>query len=333
MSSLTEVARRAGVSVSTASRALTGNARVSDSARARVQAAADELHYVASATAAGLATGHSRMVGVLAWELNRWFHAEALEGVQTAADEAGYDIALYRDTATAPSHDTLARFLARRRVDATIAIGLPLQRDEVSALKRFQRPVVGIGGRIEGLTTLGVDDVAIARLATEHLLSLGHQDIVHLGGTKVTAGTWTDSRRYEGFRAAMSAAGRAARAHEAAYAIDGGFRAAMSLLAHPHQRPTAIFAGSDEIAIGAVTAARQLGILIPSQLSVIGIDDHYLSELFGVTTFRQEPREYGNRAVRLVVQGMKDGISGFGEVFHPSEVSLVVRASTSAPPP
>jgi LacI family repressor for deo operon, udp, cdd, tsx, nupC, and nupG len=287
---------------------------------------------VASATATTLATGRSQTVGVLAWELNRWFHAESLEGVQAAADEAGYDVTLYRGGGSEERAKVLTHFLARRRVDATIAIGLPLLPEEVSALRRFDRPVVGIGGRIPGLTTLSVDDTAVARLATQHLISLGHRQIAHLGGhPEPVKVPWTGTLRQAGYVEAMRGAGLEPDIRMTPYSIDGGYRAAMSLLAHPIDRPTAIFAGSDEIAIGAITAARQLGIVVPVQLSVIGIDDHLLAELFDLTTFRQEPRLLGERAVRLALEGVIDHETGMGDQLIEVDPTLVVRSSTTAP--
>jgi DNA-binding LacI/PurR family transcriptional regulator len=113
--------------------------------------------------------------------------------------------------------------------------------------------------------------------------------------------------------------------------VPGGYEAALALLADPASRPTGIVAGCDEIAIGAITAARQLGIVIPSDLSIVGIDDHPYSAMFGLTTVRQRPGEQGEHAVDLVVRAM----TGNGEPSDPRAIDipigLEVRSSTTAP--
>ncbi|WBU36928.1 LacI family DNA-binding transcriptional regulator [Homoserinibacter sp. YIM 151385] len=337
MGSLSEVARRAGVSKATASRALSGAGYVSDTTRARVVEAAADLGYVASSAAASLVTGSTRNVGVVTPYISRWFFAEVLEGVEGALIEAGYDLTLYRigDDAT-QRRRVFDYFLMRKRVDAVIAIGVALSREEVDLLHLLGKPVVGIGGDVPGIPTMRIDDVAVTRLVTEHLLSLGHRRIVHLGGEQDEQMDFrVHGKRLEGFRAALAAAGvptgDAADDFVATpFSVAGGYHAAIHLLADPRTRPSAIVAGCDEIAIGAITAARQLGIQVPAQLSVVGIDDHELAEIFGLTTVRQSPREQGAAAVEAIL-----GPLGGGRPLDARPrlipTSLRVRTSTTAP--
>jgi DNA-binding LacI/PurR family transcriptional regulator len=335
MSSLAEVARRAGVSKATASRALSGAAHVSPAAKERVAAAASDLGYVVSSTAASLVTGRTKNVGVITPFINRWFFAEVLEGIEGALIQAGYDLTLFRLPSEPEQRSRLFHyFLVRKRVDAIVCVGVALTPTEVELIHTLRKPAVGIGGAIPGITTMSIDDVQATLLATRHLISLGHTRIVHIGGD---LGEQMDfqvhARRLNGFRTAMDEAGleHADDFRVTTFSVPGGYEAGLALLADPRTRPTAIVAGCDEIAIGAITAARQLGIVVPSELSSVGIDDHPYSAMFGLTTVRQRPGEQGEQAVDLVVRAM-------GDEDHPLQsraidipIGLEVRSSTTAP--
>lgn len=337
VSGIIEVARQAGVSKSTASRALSGHGYVSDDARERVVRAAAALGYVVSTNAASLVTGQTRNVGVITPFINRWFFSEALEGIESALIAAGYDLTLYHLGSDAEQRRRVFEyFLVRKRVDAVIAVGLPLTEHEVKLLHSLKKPIVGIGGPIEGIPTVSIDDAAAARLATDHLIGLGHTRIVHLGGDRDEQESFSvHEKRLEGFRAALGAAGIS---HErdftpTPYSITGGFESGLEVLADPHRRPTAIVAGCDEIAIGAILAARQLGIQVPQQLSVVGIDDHDLAGIFGLTTLRQDPNAQGDLAVQLLLSELASpGREAKTRAFR-APVTMRVRSSISAPPP
>lgn len=334
MSSLAEVARAAGVSKATASRALSGAAQVSDDTRARVMAAAAELGFVASTSAASLVTGRTRNVGVVTPFINRWFFAEVIEGIEEALIGAGYDLTLFRvQEDPALRQRVFDYFLVRKRVDAVITVSVALLADEVRMLRSLGKPVVGIGGGIPGMSSLSIDDVAASRLATEHVVSLGHRRIVHFGGDQ---GEQMDfhvhAQRLAGFRQAMAAAGARPGGDffPTEFTVPGGYRLALEVLGDPSTRPTAIVAASDEIAVGAIVAARQLGIRVPGELSIVGIDDHDLAEMFGLTTVRQVPRDQGARAVALIMDAIASGDPG-STLEQRIPVALRVRSSTSAP--
>lgn len=336
MSGIDEVARRAGVSKSTASRALSGRGYVSESTRERVVVAAAAMGYVVSTNAASLVTGQTRNVGVVTPFINRWYFAEVLEGIESALIAGGYDLTLYRLSADADQRRRVFDyFLVRKRVDAVIAVGIALTRHEVDMLHSLNKPIVGIGGEVDGISTLSIDDVSATRVATEHILGLGHTRIMHFGGDQNEQMDFSvHTQRLAGFRAALSTAGLDAQDdfRATAFSIPGGYNAALTVLADPRTRPTAIVAGCDEIAIGVILAARQLGINVPTQLSVIGIDDHDLSELFGLTTMRQNPGEQGTSAVRLVMQELADTTQTHAVHAHQLPITMIVRSSTTAPP-
>jgi DNA-binding LacI/PurR family transcriptional regulator len=332
---IADVARRAGVSKATASRALSGAGYVADSTRERVVLAAKELGYVASSNAASLVTGRTRNVAVVIPFLNRWYFAEVLDGIESALIDAGYDMTLYRlRGGAAERRRVFEYFIVRKRVDAVVAVNIALTPGEVELLSAQGNPVVGIGGTIPGIPTLSIDDDRAARLATEHLLALGHRRILHLGGDPEEQMDFhVHSRRLAGFHAAMADAGadRPGDFRVTDFTIHDAYRIARDVLGDPAERPTAIVAGCDEIAIGTIIAARELGIRVPHELSVVGIDDHDLAEMFDLTTVRQEPSAQGRRAIQLVM-GALDGHGAPAPVAELLPTTLTVRRSTTAPP-
>ena len=336
VSGIADVARAAGVSKSTVSRALSGSGYVSEETRSRVVQAAAALGFVASSNAASLVTGRTKNVGLVIPFVNRWYFGEVLEGIEGALMDAGYDLALYR---LRDSEEHRSRvfdyFLVRKRVDAVISVGIALNAHEVGLLQNLRKPIVGVGGAIPGISTLSVDDEACARLATRHLLGLGHTRIVHLGGSLDRQMDFTvHAKRLDGFLGALADAGLATEGsyHPTEFTMEGGYSAAMHVLADPLTRPTGIVAGCDEIAFGAIIAARQLGIAVPASLSVIGIDGHDHAEMFGLTTLRQEPAAQGARAVELVMQQLLDPLAPVTPQHETVEVRLDMRSSTTAPP-
>ncbi|MEF3402474.1 LacI family DNA-binding transcriptional regulator [Agromyces sp. CCNWLW203] len=339
MAAIGDVARLAGVSKATASRALSGKGYVADAARRRVESAAAEIGYIASPDAASLVTGRTKNIGVVIPFVNRWFFGEVLEGIERALLTAGYDLTLYNLSERGPERTRVFEFfLARKRVDAVIAVGVDLDESEVAALERREKPLVCLGGTGGTSARLSVDDRAVGQLATEHLLHLGHTRIAHLAGSGARA--HPDSvpgRRRHGFLDAMGAVGKVpspADIVETEMTMPGGYRAALQLLGHPGPRPTAVFAASDEVAFGAMRAAERLGIAVPRELSVVGVDGHEYAEMFDLTTIEQYPGEQGRSAVEVVLR-----LLGEGEVADPLPDSgapmptrLVVRASSTAAP-
>lgn len=303
VSGIADVAARAGVSKSTASRALSGSGYVSPDTRDRVLAAAAALDYTPSRNAQSLTTGRTETVGVVLPYVNRWFFSEVLEGIQHALLERGLDLTLYDAKPGTPGRARIFNdYLARKRFDGLIAVGLEPEREELERMLSLGKPVVSVVGNDPRTSVIGVDDAEAGRRATQHLLTLGHRDIVYLGATG-TGRPHVESERLAGYTAAMGEAGLGDRVRHApsSLSLPDGYAAAVDLLSDSERRPTAIVAACDEVAIGAIVAARRLGILVPAQLSVIGIDDHELADMFSLTTLRQVPREQGIEAVDLLV--------------------------------
>lgn len=333
MSTIADVAARAGVSKATASRALSGRGYVSDETRQRVQAAATALAYVAHSSATSLATGRTQTVGVVMPRVDRWFFAEVLSGIQQALFALDYDLALYGIPDNARSRERLfTTMLPRRRFDGIIAVGIQPDAVELEHLRRAQRPLVSVGPYSDSVTSIAIDDRAAGRIATEHLIELGHTDIAFLGAAgTANAHSFGDARRIDGYREALASAGLSsvARVIETEPTMPGGYAAAAELLGDRRSRPTAIVGVCDEAAIGAMIATRRLGIAVPTELSIVGIDDHQHAEMFALTTIRQAPRDQGVDAVRMLRERIDHPDAPLGSVVASS--ALVVRASTAAP--
>jgi DNA-binding LacI/PurR family transcriptional regulator len=332
MAGIADVARAAGVSKSTASRALTGSGYVSAATRARVRDAATALGYVATTSAVSLVTGRTQTVGVVMPSLDRWFFAQVLEGIQDALRERRYDLALYgAPPESAARREMFEHFLARKRFDGLIAVGIEPSAHELERLVTFGKPVVAVGGYDVGTNAVSIDDEAASRIATEHLIGLGHREIVFLGGDPDGRRTsFGDGRRLEGYRSAMRDAGlEASVSHVHSEAtMPGGYRAAVELLGDRRTRPTAIVGVCDEAAVGAIIAARRLGIRVPERLSVVGIDDHPYAEMFSLTTLQQRPHQQGRAAVQLLMWQLDDPGAPTHRLYESSP--LVARNSTAA---
>ncbi|CAN5549961.1 LacI family DNA-binding transcriptional regulator [soil metagenome] len=332
MSGIADVARLAGVSKSTASRALTGSGYVSDVTRSKVIDAAEALRYVASTSAVSLATGRTQNIGVLMPYVTRWFFAEVLEGIQDALLAQDLDLTLYdARPGTAGRQRIFEQFLSRKRFDGLIAVGLEPADDELSRLVAMNLPMVSIVGAGIGTSLIEIDDDDAARRATEHLIALGHRRIAFVGGA--VDGHWAhvDRRRLQGYRESMTDAGLAGEIQHVAseVSLPGGYAAAVDLLGDTRSRPTAVVASCDEVAIGTMIAARRLGIRVPTDLSVVGIDGHEYAEMFGLTTLEQVPREQGAAAVELLLEQIE--APERPPRFVRLHARLVMRTSTAPP--
>lgn len=331
MAGIADVAALAGVSKATASRALSGAGYVSELTRERVQDAATRLGYVPSTNAASLVTGRTQNIGVVMPYLNRWFFAEVLEGIQQSLLERGLDLTLYDAEPGSPGRSRIFNdFLARKRFDGLIAVGLEPVDREIDQLTQIGRPIVSVVGSGEQTSVIAVDDDHAARRATEHLIALGHRDIAFVGGSPRSHWAHVDQERLAGYRHAMREAGLSqyVRHAHSDVTMPGGFGAAADLLGDTRHRPTAIVGVCDEVAIGAIIAARRLGIQVPAALSVVGIDDHEFSEMFSLTTLQQVPREQGVAAVEVLLAEIDDPERPRTNLRMPAR--LIVRSSTAS---
>jgi DNA-binding LacI/PurR family transcriptional regulator len=343
LAGIKDVADRAGLSVATVSRALSGKANVSPKSRQLAQAAAKELGFVPSYHASSLASGRNHNVGLVVPFVHRWYFSSVLDGVSTTLLDAGYDLTLY-NVGNQPErrHSVLNDFLLRKRLDAVIAVALVLSEAEIKQLLAIHRPIVGIGGALAGASTIRINDVGLSRMAADHLIRLGHTRIAHMTGyAELNQDFKLPGIRQTGFQNAMKSAGLSIRPEwqvSADFTIQGAYASARRLLGTASERPTAVFAASDEMAIGTILAARDFGLRVPHDLSVIGLDGHELGEVFGLTTINQDARGQGALAAKLLLDRLGTGQSAerasgtlaTDDREYPTE--FVIRTSTAVPP-
>jgi DNA-binding LacI/PurR family transcriptional regulator len=328
-----DVATAAGVSVATVSRALRGLPNVAMSTRERVEDVASRLNYRADPAASRLATGRSQAIGVAVPLLNGWFFSNVVSGVEAVCAETGYDTVVLGLSSVEQRarliHDTDG---IHRRIDGIVLIDVAYSDDDLRVLADQGIDVVMIGPRSELFPSVGIDDVEVGRIATQHLIELGHRRIGIIDGQPGDPFEFVvPSRRLEGYEQACDAADievdKKLRA-SGNFSITGGHEALTGLLSCDDP-PTAVFAMSDEMAFGALAAARQHGLDVPGDMSIVGVDDHEMAAIVDLTTVHQDVADHGARAARLLIDRLEGG--GRRPLRIEDEVRLVVRG-TAGPP-
>ncbi|MEA1903398.1 MAG: LacI family DNA-binding transcriptional regulator [Actinomycetota bacterium] len=305
-----DVAHEAGVSVATVSRALRGLPSVAPATREKVEAVAARLDYVPDPYAAHLSStgGHTIIVAVPL--PGQWYYAQVVESVEAVASAAGYDIQLHVAGDDQQRRRLVEDVLPRsRRVDGVILVDIPIEAAEVKVLLDRGVRMIAVGQPTEGVVTVAVDNVQAAREATSHLIKLGHRRIGMLGGmpdgpTRLSI----PGEREAGFRQAIQDAGLEvddSLVFNANFSIGGGADATRELLKMENP-PTALFCLSDEMAAGAMQAARELGVDVPGVLAIMGFDDHDFAEAMGLSTVHQPVFEQGE----VAVQALLDAVEG-----------------------
>ena len=334
MTTIGDVAKAAGVSVATVSRALRGVDRVSPSTRDRVLAAAAELHYVASPAAMSLVSGRSRGIGVITPYFNRWFFATAVTGIEKALREEGHHVLLCDlESHTFERRLPITQSMLWKRVDGVILLNVPPDSAERDLLDRLGLPVITVGNRQPGWPSVRIDDRAAMALAVEYVIGLGHRDIAYAGTVPASVShLQTPFDRRESFDAVLARHGITNRPEwtlRCNWTADGAAEHADRLFAGSH-RPTCVVAASDEMAFGVISAARRHGLDVPGDVSVIGIDDHLLSRILDLTTVRQDVESQGRHAGALMLAALRGHpvSTTHDEVLG---VELVVRGSTAPP--
>ncbi len=338
---IADVAREAGVSKTAVSFAFNSPERLSPDTATRIRAVADELGYRPHPVARMLTQRRTRTLGVLTPQalsvvFANPFFATFSEGVAAAAEEAGYGLLF-----VSPVYGSLARAVGRATVDGFVAIGLSEEHPEVGQIRKADLPIVLVdSAAFPEHAAVDVDDEGGARLAAEHLLSLGHRQILVIGVEPPTPGASHDfggvvGRRLAGYRAALTAAGIELpddRVVVGPASIDGG-AACLTRAWEDGLRPTAVLAMSDVMAIGAISAAGRLGLAVPADLSVVGFDDIELARHVQppLTTVYQPVRRKGEEACRLLLAAI-ERLEVAGKDHRRLETRLIVRGSSGPAP-
>ncbi|VXB44852.1 LacI family transcriptional regulator [Microbacterium sp. 8M] len=325
-----DVARLAGVSAQTVSRVVSGQGNVRPETARRVRAAIDELGYRVHGAAASLATGRTRVLGVIVVSTDRYSSAALGVGIQRAASANGYTVT----TATVADHASPEAFaeafdrLERQGAEG-IVLGVPVELDSPAMRTRMARTPATRSSHIslDHDAPLVVDQRLVARLAVEHLLDLGHETVWHVSGDEY----WDEGKqRREAWEGVLRERGiTPPPVIPADWTPESGYRAGRTIAAIPGV--TAVFVSSDEMAFGVIRALHEAGRNVPEDVSMVSVDDIALAAYASpaLTTVRQ-PFEAMGVAAALRVIGQIEGHDPVGEL--PSIVPhLVVRASTAPP--
>lgn len=326
---LADLAREAGTSASTASRALSGRGYVSSDARTRLLEAAERLGYVPNLSARTLKQRTSRVVGVVVSDLGNQFYARLAAGIEQTLREAGYQMVLLGDNSeTAAELDGARTFVAMR---APGVIMTPVSSETAALLAAQGTAVVEVDRRLAKTPcdAVVIDNERGAREATNHLLQLGHRRI----GLLVVDTDWTsDAGRVEGFRNAHEAAGvpidERLVIRVPVHAPDSEDRIARLFA---YEAPTAIFAANNLLAEQAWRLLRKRGLQLPGDASLVGFDDVSWMEMVDpqITVVDQPTVEMGRCAARLLLERLEDPLAE--PRVERLQPSLIVRGSTAPP--
>lgn len=325
--SMADVAAQAGVSAQTVSRVLSGHPNVQPETRSRVLAAVEALGYRMNSAARALSSGRTRTIGVVVLPTVDYSSAAVTHGVEAAARRAGYAV----NVAAASSADPAAIAAAMTRLDRqsvegiVLVVPVPTATDDVEAIARRIPTVTIDGSRTLSSEVVAIDQVEVGRLATEHLLALGHPTVWHVAGPD----EWLDSTsRTAGWRTALEAAGREVPPLlHGDWSPESGYQAGLLLGRIPEA--SAVFVASDEMAFGVIRALHELGRGVPEQISVVGVDDIALAAYCtpALTTVAQPFGEIAGLAVEHLLRRIDDPTAAPSSTEV--EAALVVRSSTA----
>lgn len=332
MVTIKDIARLAGVSPSTVSRALNDSSLISPTTKARVRQIAEELGYERNELARGLVKGTSRALGLIVPDITNPFFAEIARGVSDVAHAQGYGVLLCTTEGDLSRENEYLRFLRRKRVDGLILSAVTMDDPNLPELLHGSIPFVLVSRLVQGLDAPFVvgDDKTGARLAVEHLIQLGHERIAFIGGP---ANVQSSRDRMETYQKVLKKHGLTAHTKWAVFAdfTQAAGREAAQKMLRGRIRPTAIFAANDVIALGVMEAAEDLGLSIPQDLSLVGYDDISYAALprIQLTTVAQPTYEMGRIAAEYLLAICEgERREKLQRVLTPR---LVVRKTTAPP--
>ena len=331
MVTISDVAARAGVGAGTVSRVLNGSPKVSPGTRTRVLEAMSALDYRPNPLAQRLSRGRCQTLGVVVPFFTHASAVERLRGVVAALDGSRYDLVLFNVEAPMHRDEHFASITKGGRADGILVLSLQPPARDLARLVESGMPIVLVDVHGDAVPSVLTDDVEGGRLATAHLLDLGHRRIGFIGEDPANdLGFSATAKREHAYRRCLADAGLAPDTGLVAYCPHDKVlaeAAATGLLALPDP-PTAIFASSDVQALGVLAAAAAAGRSVPEDLSVVGYDDIEVAAYAGLTTVRQPLFETGKVGAALLLDALEQGDGAVEAVDHVLPVELVVRSST-----
>jgi LacI family transcriptional regulator len=331
MATIKDVAALAGISYTTVSHVVNKTRPVSEPVRLKVEAAIAQLEYVPSAVARSLKAKSTRTIGLLIPNGINPYFAELARGIEDHCERNGFCVILCNSDDNPEKQRGYLRVLLEKRVDGLIVSSVDGDVSIAGGLAEVRTPLVVVDRELDSITadTVRIDHEQGGWLATRHLLELGHRRIACIGGP---ANTPVAQMRVAGYRRAMQQAGAQIRPRwvvDSEFTSPAGYQAAVGLLSA--DRPTAIFAGNDVIAIAVLRAAAERGIAVPRDLSVVGFDDIQMSQYVypALTTVGQSIRQLGETAAQTLLRRIAapDASTTRRQLVMPR---IIVRESTAA---
>ncbi|MED1201821.1 LacI family DNA-binding transcriptional regulator [Heyndrickxia acidicola] len=334
MATIKDIAKRAGVSVTTVSRALNGYSDVNEQTRKKIMAVAKELNYSPNTLARGLVMNKSNTLGLLVSGMSKEsvkdnFTYLVLAGINQYAGETDYDIVLFSTNSTKQREKTYSQLCRERRVDGAIIQGIRTDDPYLHEVIESDIPCVLIDISVESDTVgyVTTDNIMGAKKAVQHLVELGHRDIAMINGHDFA---FVSQKRLEGYKLGLKIAGIPFRSD---WVVKGFFeeaeaeKAAWNLLEN-HPEITAIFCASDLMAFGAMSAAKKRGLRVPEDLSIVGYDDILLASYSNppLTTIAQDVSRLGYHASKLLVEMLEGRAESHNVIL---DTALVNRSSTA----
>lgn len=308
-----DLAREAGVGIGTVSRCLNNHPSVSAKTREKVLAVAKRLHYQPHAHAQRLASRKANTFSTIIPFFTNYFFIEVLQGVQDKASELGIDLILYGVNNPAQAEYYLRRSLHGGRVDGVMFFSMKFPESYVAKFEQMKLPVVIVDSYHEKFDSLLVKNKEGAMQATRHLLDIGHRNI---GMINASLETQPARDRLEGYKLALDEAGISFDMDKVVISTNGkqdgfnreaGYASMKEMIRRSagRNRVTAVFIASDVQAIGALEAARELGVRVPEDIAIVGFDDIELAKHAQLTTARQPMYEMGTLALQMLIDRMK----------------------------
>ena len=323
-----DVAQAAGVSISTVSNALNRPDRVSEETRTRVLECIDRLGFVPKSAATSLARKQMRRIGVIAPFTSYVSYMTRLAGVLAEARAAGFEVAAFDSESAATSMTPILDSLPiKGQVDGLIVMGFSLEGSIEDRLADRGVPVVVVDASSRRFPVITCNDVESGRIGAAHLLELGHRSFGYVRERQAGSYESQAEHRLAGFADEIGKTpGTRLRIVECDPTLESARTVAQDLLAG-HDRPTAIMAHFDELSVGVLKAAADVGVAVPDELSVLGVDDGPVAEATDLTTVRQPFSESGVEAIRLLISRLERPTAERSITYL--DLRLVARGTTA----
>ena len=329
-----DIAKAAGVSHTTVSRALHDHPAISANTVERIKQLAEELGYVPSAAARGLKTNRSHVVGVIVRRIDDPFFAEVLHGIEDVLHQAEYSLFLTASYREPERERQIMQAMGERRVDGALIVSTLISPERLNQLDRFRVPFVLINNQsMDEPDTHSVyhDDAFGGQEIVQHLFDLGHRRIAYLRNER---GGRPDTRRQQGYENKLEALGLSVRSDYICSGSNGtpeGGEQGMQRLLALTEPPTAVICFNDMMAVGAIRATQQAGLRVPEDVSITGFDNVELAAYITppLTTFHQPKYELGREAAKMMLNALTQDVESDVPQALVLRGELIVRASTA----